>query len=78
MGSELNREASTISIQDGVAAGQTVPHVHVHIIPRRVGDFKNNDDIYTELEKHDKDDRCPRTDEEMSTEATGLKSIINQ
>jgi bis(5'-adenosyl)-triphosphatase len=25
-----------IAIQDGVSAGQTVPHVHVHILPRRV------------------------------------------
>jgi diadenosine tetraphosphate (Ap4A) HIT family hydrolase len=25
-------------VNDGVAAGQTVPHVHVHVIPRRTGD----------------------------------------
>lgn len=28
----------TIGINDGAAAGQTVDHVHLHIIPRRVGD----------------------------------------
>jgi diadenosine tetraphosphate (Ap4A) HIT family hydrolase len=27
-----------IGINDGPAAGQTVPHVHVHLIPRHVGD----------------------------------------
>ena len=27
-----------IGINDGVAAGQTVPHAHVHIIPRYAGD----------------------------------------
>ena len=27
-----------IGINDGPAAGQTVPHVHVHLIPRYVGD----------------------------------------
>lgn len=27
-----------IGLNDGAAAGQTVPHVHVHIIPRRCGD----------------------------------------
>ena len=27
-----------IGINDGVAAGQTVPHAHVHVIPRYVGD----------------------------------------
>ncbi|PVG00899.1 diadenosine tetraphosphate asymmetrical hydrolase [Serendipita vermifera] len=45
----------TIACQDGQAAGQSVPHVHVHIIPRKlVGDrFSNNDDVYPELENHD-------------------------
>lgn len=32
--------------QDGPEAGQTVPHVHIHIIPRKAGDFDNNDEIY--------------------------------
>ena len=27
-----------IGINDGAAAGQTVPHLHIHIIPRFVGD----------------------------------------
>jgi ATP adenylyltransferase len=27
-----------IGINDGEAAGQTIPHVHMHVIPRRVGD----------------------------------------
>jgi bis(5'-adenosyl)-triphosphatase len=31
-------------------AGQTVPHVHVHIIPRKKGDWANNDDIYPEID----------------------------
>jgi bis(5'-adenosyl)-triphosphatase len=29
-----------------------VPHVHVHILPRKPNDFKHNDDVYDELEKH--------------------------
>jgi len=33
-------------IQDGAAAGQTVPHVHVHLIPRVAGDFVPNDKVY--------------------------------
>lgn len=32
--------------QDGPQAGQTVPHVHIHIVPRKGGDFENNDEIY--------------------------------
>jgi diadenosine tetraphosphate (Ap4A) HIT family hydrolase len=27
-----------IGINDGPAAGQTVPHLHIHLIPRRTGD----------------------------------------
>lgn len=38
-------------VQDGPAAGQTVPHVHIHVLPRRPGDFEKNDDIYDELDR---------------------------
>lgn len=31
--------ALNVAIQDGVEAGQSVPHVHVHIIPRVKGDM---------------------------------------
>jgi bis(5'-adenosyl)-triphosphatase len=36
-------------------AGQTVPHFHIHIIPRKKGDWANNDDIYPEIDKKAKD-----------------------
>ncbi|TFK11548.1 SLIT and NTRK-like protein 3 [Platysternon megacephalum] len=39
----------TISIQDGPEAGQTVKHVHVHVLPRKVGDFSRNDSVYDEV-----------------------------
>ncbi len=35
-GSQVN--ASTIAIHNGSEAGQEVPHVHVHIVPRKKGD----------------------------------------
>jgi histidine triad (HIT) family protein len=34
----LGVEATTIGINNGRAAGQAVPHLHVHIVPRRTGD----------------------------------------
>ena len=36
--SAAGTSASTIAIHNGREAGQEVPHVHVHIIPRRQGD----------------------------------------
>jgi bis(5'-adenosyl)-triphosphatase len=39
-----------VAVQDGKFAGQSVPHVHVHILPRISGDFVKNDDIYDSLE----------------------------
>jgi bis(5'-adenosyl)-triphosphatase len=45
-------------LQDGRASGQTVPHVHIHVIPRRMqGDRfagSQNDVIYTEIEKQER------------------------
>ncbi|KAI0271810.1 hypothetical protein BGY98DRAFT_1005756 [Russula aff. rugulosa BPL654] len=44
-------------MQDGPAAGQTVPHVHFHLLPRRLqGDRFNEsrpDAVYVELEKRE-------------------------
>jgi len=31
-------EALNIAIQDGAKSGQSVPHVHVHIVPRKSGE----------------------------------------
>ncbi|QSL66145.1 hypothetical protein MERGE_000520 [Pneumocystis wakefieldiae] len=56
----------TVTIQDGKYAGQTgsslillsvlnfvVPHLHVHVIPRRPYDLKENDEVYERLTSDD-------------------------
>lgn len=76
----FNATSLTIAIQDGPEAGQTVKHVHVHVLPRKAGDFERNDSIYDELQKHDRDDEdAPsrwRSEEEMAAEASVLRKQL--
>ena len=85
---ELYREVNscTISIQDGVNAGQKIAHFHAHIIPRYKDDLENNDDIYTKLSKFDDDfiKSYPvlLTDDkrkiELKAEVDNIKSFMNK
>jgi bis(5'-adenosyl)-triphosphatase len=48
--------ALNIAMQDGEAAGQSVKHIHTHIIPRSNGDLDDRgggDAIYDMLERHE-------------------------
>lgn len=38
---EFNPDGFTIGVNDGDAAGQTIRHAHIHIIPRYHGDVDN-------------------------------------
>lgn len=38
LGREFSPNGYNIGINDGMAAGQTVPHLHIHLIPRYQGD----------------------------------------
>jgi bis(5'-adenosyl)-triphosphatase len=47
-----------IAVQDGVHAGQSVPHVHAHIIPRQAADLDHRggaDAVYDMLDGEDGD-----------------------
>ncbi|GAA6055000.1 hypothetical protein JCM3770_000487 [Rhodotorula araucariae] len=50
---EYKAQALNIALQDGPLAGQSVPHVHIHIIPRRAKDFEPLDEMYTQLDSKD-------------------------
>ena len=78
-------EGLTLAIQDGPAAGQTVPHVHIHVLPRRPGDFEPNDKVYDAMDQGEKGlaegldaepERKPRTPEEMAAEAAALRELF--
>lgn len=50
--------ALNVAVQDGVEAGQSVPHVHVHIIPRHKGDYDHRgggDQIYDAMDGEEGD-----------------------
>ena len=38
LGAHFDTKDFTVVVHDGVAAGQEVPHVHVHVVPRLPGD----------------------------------------
>lgn len=38
---EFHPDGFNIGVNDGTAAGQTVPHAHVHVIPRYTGDVSD-------------------------------------
>lgn len=75
-------ESTTITIQDGVDAGQSVYHVHVHLLPRKPTDFGGNiDKIYRELQRHDKQEfkkEYRKLDaDEMAAIATRLRADMS-
>ncbi|XP_026418097.1 bifunctional bis(5'-adenosyl)-triphosphatase/adenylylsulfatase FHIT-like isoform X2 [Papaver somniferum] len=76
----------TFTIQDGPHAGQTVPHVHIHILPRAAGDFEKNDEIYDALDEKEKElkqkldldkERKDRSYEDMAQEAAEYRKLFS-
>ncbi|XP_057964343.1 bifunctional bis(5'-adenosyl)-triphosphatase/adenylylsulfatase FHIT [Malania oleifera] len=90
IGNQLERHhkasSLTFTIQDGPQAGQTVPHVHIHILPRKSGDFEKNDEIYDAIDVKEKElkkeldldkERKDRSPEEMAEEAEEYRKLLS-
>ncbi|XP_020801729.1 nitrilase and fragile histidine triad fusion protein NitFhit [Drosophila serrata] len=67
--------SATVTVQDGAQAGQTVPHVHFHVMPRRHGDFGHNDQIYVKLDER-AEEKPPRTIDERIAEAQAYRNFL--
>lgn len=69
------------SIQERPPAGQTVPHLHMHVIPRSKGDLPEPGDWYPQLEKKfysahiDSGERPKLNREEMEHIANHLREL---
>ena len=47
----VDTDAFDWAIQEKEEAGQSVPHLHMHVVPRKIGDLPKPGDWYQELEK---------------------------
>lgn len=65
------------ALQEGACAGQTVDHLHLHIIPRKKDDLPDPGDWFPHLERSkciEKNKRLNITHSEMSQVVTFLKN----
>lgn len=71
------------TIQEGIEAGQTVPHLHLHLVPRKEKDLPQPGDWYPFLEQSetdlmDSDIRAKFSLDEMKMIATKLKETAQE
>lgn len=70
------------TLQDGAAAGQTIDHLHVHVIPRVQGDLPDPGDWYPKLQESqekliDSYSRPQHTEDELILITKKLKAIAH-
>lgn len=78
----FNTESVSWTIQEGAPAGQTISHMHLHIIPRQKEDLPEPGDWYPLLEKNenkmiDSFNRIKHTPQEMQKIIHHLSSLFD-
>jgi len=74
--SVFNCDGFDWTIQDGESAGQTIPHLHLHIIPRKPLDMPDGDDWYSKIAHNEKVMLDSQQRERLSN--TDYSNITNQ
>lgn len=69
------------TIQDGVSAGQTVPHLHLHIVPRKPLDLPESNEWYSKINENknqllDSQKRLRLSDEEYNSITQKLAEAV--
>ena len=69
------------SLQESEAAGQSIPHLHLHIIPRKKNDLNNPGDWFQMLEKNryqalDSKNRKPVSSTEIESVIRHIRSFL--
>ncbi|KAI9797770.1 MAG: hypothetical protein M1825_005704 [Sarcosagium campestre] len=67
-------QALNVAVQDGQAAGQSVPHVHVHIIPRKTRDDWG-DQVYDDLDHWERHLNGPDREGNTTQKISGFPKI---
>ncbi|KAF4973723.1 hypothetical protein FZEAL_9250 [Fusarium zealandicum] len=68
----------SVAVQDGADAGQTVPHVHIHVVPRTPGDMGTPDAVYVKMASEDGNVGGALWDRERPRPAGGLRRVDDE
>jgi bis(5'-adenosyl)-triphosphatase len=68
--------AWNVNLQDGKEAGQTVSHVHWHLLARNAGDHVKNNVVYYKID--DKDQIPLKTPEELKASCDFIKDLLDK